>query len=194
MPLLDPAMCTVLLLNPDSTPLSGTNAPVSHVSKRQRLVRSAAAATAVPFYIASRMGKDGDDRQAVLDLPADGAYSYSPASLRNLWTDRGLSRTIAAHKRSSLIVAGSWLEIDVTFLTLTALADGFDLHILVDASPSQAADIRQAAMDRIIQAGAVPLSAPQMLGEWAERAQDDARRAALLELVASEYPVGSSLT
>ena len=40
--------------------------------------------------------------------------------------------------RSSLILAGFWLETTVTFLALPALASGFEVFVLMDATPASA--------------------------------------------------------
>jgi nicotinamidase-related amidase len=103
--------------------------------------------------------------------------------IRTLWAERGLAQVIAERKRSSVILAGRWLETDITILALSALADGFDAYILLDVSPSQDPDVRQFAIDRMLQAGAVPISTVQLLHEWAERSRDDTPRRALLYLL-----------
>jgi len=185
MPILDPADCILLLLN--VTPEPGGQPNDAQFSRRHRLIRAAALAAAVPVYTAMRDGWASNEQKPPEGSRSNGFHSYPSGMIRVLWAERGLAQTIAGHKRSSLILAGCWLEVDITFLALSALADGFDAHVLFDASPSQERDIRQLAIDRILQAGAVPLSTVQMLHEWAESSGDDARRHALLNLVGSDH-------
>ena len=192
MPILDPAECTLLLLN---TCLSDQSAPSPpcNLSRCYRLIHAAALAAAVPVYTATCQDRPGNEQATSRGSPTNATYHYSPGMMRALWSDRGLAQNIAGTKRSCLILAGCWLEIDVTFVALIALADGFDAHVCFDASPSQHVETRQIAIDRILQAGAVPLCTIQMIHEWAERSPDDERRRALLHLLASDQgaPIGA---
>ncbi len=46
--------------------------------------------------------------------------------------------------------------------------EGIDVSILMDATPSWLPETKQPAMDRLLQAGVVPMTTAQMVMEWAE--------------------------
>jgi hypothetical protein len=73
----------------------------------------------------------------------------------------------------------------VTFLALPALAAGFEVFVLTDASPACAEAAARPAADRLLQAGAVPITAHQLVAEWVE-ASDPEIRAALSPLLSTE--------
>ena len=177
MPLLDPVESTLLLLNTHAHP----PAELHTLSRRYDLIHTAALAAGVPVYAAVREDRTSDG-QSTPQVSPDNCYIYPPGMTRALWLKQGLARAISGQKRSTLVIVGSWLETDITFLALTALAGGFDAHVLFDASPCQNSAVQQIATDRMVQAGVVPLSTLQMLHEWAECCGDNVQRHTLLDL------------
>jgi hypothetical protein len=85
-----------------------------------------------------------------------------------------------------LILAGFWLETTVTFLALPALASGFEVFVLMDATPASAETSARPAADRLLQAGAVPITTRQLIAEWIEASPDGGGRSALSRLVPSD--------
>jgi nicotinamidase-related amidase len=101
------------------------------------------------------------------------------------WSRSGLDKALPAQRRSSLILAGFWLETTVTFLALPALAAGFEVVLLMDASPAWGDTAACPAADRLLQAGAVSVTTHQLMAEWME-ASDPVVRAALSPLLPTE--------
>jgi nicotinamidase-related amidase len=97
----------------------------------------------------------------------------------------GLPAVLGAQNRGSLILAGFWLETTVTFLALPALAAGLEVFVLMDASPAWVETAARAAADRLLQAGAVPVTTHQLIAEWME-ASDPVVLAALSPLVPTQ--------
>lgn len=81
------------------------------------------------------------------------------------------------------MVSGFWLETTVTFLVLPALACGFDVFLALDATPARSEDARGPAKDRLIQSGAVPTTAEQLVSEWMEASTDLDQRSALASMM-----------
>jgi hypothetical protein len=85
-----------------------------------------------------------------------------------------------------LILAGFWLETTVTFLALPALASGFEAFVLMDATPASTDASARPAADRLLQAGAVPITTRQLIAEWIEASPDGTVRSALSRLVPAD--------
>jgi hypothetical protein len=71
----------------------------------------------------------------------------------------------------------------VTFLAIPALASGFEVFILVDASPARTVTAAGPAADRLLHAGAVPITSHQLVAEWTEASPDPNVRSALSTLI-----------
>jgi len=99
------------------------------------------------------------------------------------WADSTLGLALAATNRSSVLICGYWLDEAVTFTSLHALGEGYDVYLLTDASPPLEADGRRAAILRLVQAGIVPTTTKQAIREWAADTIDPSLRAKLLALV-----------
>lgn len=187
MPLLDPVQSTLFFLNTDAhLPAELDTLQVQVLSRRYDLIHTAALAAGVPVYAAVREDRTSDGQSTPQASP-DNRYTYPPGMARAFWLKQGLAQAISSQKRSALVIVGSWLETDITFLALTALADGFDAHVVFDASPCKDPAVQQMTIDRMVQAGVVPLSTLQMLHEWAECCGDGVQRHTLLDLAGRAF-------
>jgi nicotinamidase-related amidase len=83
------------------------------------------------------------------------------------------------------VLAGFWLETRVTFMALPALAAGFEVFVIVDATAARNADARCAAIHRLLHAGAVLTTTHQLIGEWTETSSDPDQRSALSLLLST---------
>jgi nicotinamidase-related amidase len=84
----------------------------------------------------------------------------------NSWDDKNFVAAIEKTKRKKLIIAGLWTEACVTFPSIQAIHDGYDVFFVADASGDVSEVAHQMAVQRCIQAGAKPLTALQTLLEW----------------------------
>jgi nicotinamidase-related amidase len=185
-PLLQPAGCCVLLVDPRARHLGRLDA-TRHADPAcsLRLVIDATLAGAIPVHLAfaGRVPEPHDWISSLQSLPSTDVHALGSEGAS--WSRSGLDRALAAQHRSSLILAGFWLETVVTFLALPALAAGFEVFVLTDASPACAEAAARPAADRLLQAGAVPITAHQLVAEWVE-ASDPEIRAALSPLLSTE--------
>ena len=186
-PLLLPADCCVLLVDPRARHL-GRLVEARHAELAQclNLIPDAAAAGAVPIHLAFA-GAPPDPREWVA-APRSLAvvHVHRLGTAGSCWSGSGLHAALAAQARSSLILAGFWLETTVTFLALPALASGFEVFVLMDATPASADKSARPAADRLLQAGAVPITMRQLIAEWIEESSDGGRRSALSRLAPAD--------
>ncbi len=87
-------------------------------------------------------------------------------SSMNSWEDAKFVEAVAATGRKKLIMAALWTEVCLTFPALEALKAGYEVYAVEDASGGTSVTAHNAAMRRIEQAGAVPVTSLQVLLEY----------------------------
>jgi nicotinamidase-related amidase len=76
----------------------------------------------------------------------------------NSWEDPEFRAAIERTGRKKLIIAGLWTEVCVAFPALDALRAGYKVYVVADAIGGVSRVAHESAMQRMIQAGAVPIS------------------------------------
>jgi nicotinamidase-related amidase len=103
----------------------------------------------------------------------------------NAWEDPDFRQAVERTGRRKLILAGLWTEVCVAFPALDALRAGYQVYVVVDAIGGVSRVAHESAMQRMTQAGVVPIS---VLGLACELQRDwgrpDAER---LRVVMREY-------
>ncbi|MFO7564324.1 MAG: hydrolase [Enhygromyxa sp.] len=79
----------------------------------------------------------------------------------NAWLDDDYKRALEATGRKQIVVAGLWTEACVLFPTLELLAEGYEVFVPTDACGDVSLEAHERAVDRLVQAGAVPTNALQ---------------------------------
>ena len=99
----------------------------------------------------------------------------------NSWEDDDFRAAVQKTGRRKLIIAGLWTEICVAFPVLDALKEGYEVYVVADAIGGVSAAAHEAAMQRMVQAGAVPISVIGLAGElqrdWGREGADHLRAA-----------------
>jgi nicotinamidase-related amidase len=84
----------------------------------------------------------------------------------NTWEDPKVTDVVKKSGRKQLIIAGLFTEICVAMPTIQALNEGYDVFVVSDACGGVSLEAHEMAMQRMIQAGAVPINWFAVLGEW----------------------------
>ncbi len=84
----------------------------------------------------------------------------------NAWEDKHFLTAIEKLGRKKLIMSGLWTEVCLTFPALCALADGYEVYAVEDASGGESKAAHRMGMQRMIQAGAIPVTWQQVMYEW----------------------------
>jgi nicotinamidase-related amidase len=88
-------------------------------------------------------------------------------SSMNSWDDQKVRDALAANGRKKIIVAGLWTEVCNTTFALSAMLEGdYEIYMVADASGGTSKDAHDFAMQRMVQAGVVPMTWQQVLLEW----------------------------
>jgi len=89
----------------------------------------------------------------------------------NSWEDVDFRRAVEATGRTKLIMTALWTEVCLAFPTLDALREGYEIYPVVDAVGGTSPEAHRAGLERIVQAGAQPISwvslACELQRDWA---------------------------
>jgi nicotinamidase-related amidase len=84
----------------------------------------------------------------------------------NSWEDVEFREAIEKTGRKKLIMTALWTEACLTFPALDALAEGYEVYVVVDAVGGTSVAAHEAALRRIEQAGGKMISVPQLFCEF----------------------------
>ncbi|ARP92712.1 hydrolase [Bordetella genomosp. 9] len=85
----------------------------------------------------------------------------------NSWDDQKVRDALAANKRNKVIVSGLWTEVCNNAFALCAMLEGgYEIYMVADASGGTSKEAHDYAMQRMIQAGVVPVTWQQVMLEW----------------------------
>ncbi|ABR91244.1 Uncharacterized conserved protein [Janthinobacterium sp. Marseille] len=104
--------------------------------------------------------EDGPNGPLMPELKAqfpDAPYIARPGQI-NAWDNEDFVKAIKATGKKQLLIAGVVTEVCVAFPALSALAEGYEVFVVTDASGTFNEITRDAAWDRMSQAGAQLMS------------------------------------
>ena len=149
---------------------------VHHVTMLGRV----ATAFEVPVVLSTvyvRHGMSGTNPELREALP--GVEEIDRTTM-NSWEDPDFVAAVEATGRRKLILAGLWTEVCVAFPALDALRAGYDVYVVVDAIGGVSKVAHDAAVERMVQAGAVPITvlglACELQRDWGRDGADRLRK------------------
>src|SRR5207249_6367295 len=83
----------------------------------------------------------------------------------NAWDNPAWVKAIEATKRKTLLIAGTLTSVCMAFPTLSALAAGYKVFNIIDASGNWSKMTTDITMARVVQAGAMPIDTYAVLAE-----------------------------
>jgi len=89
----------------------------------------------------------------------------------NPWENVDFRAAVEAVGRKKLVMAALWTEVCLALPALDAMRDGYEVYPVVDAVGGTSAEAHHAALERMVQAGAQPISwmslACELQRDWA---------------------------
>jgi nicotinamidase-related amidase len=110
----------------------------------------------------------------------------------NAWEDPNVTDVVKKSGRKQLVLAALYTEICLAMPAIQALAEGYDVFIVTDASGGVSAEAHDMAVRRMVTAGAVPITWLAVLGEW-QRDWAREKTAAGVAAVVAEHGGGSAV-
>lgn len=114
-------------------------------------------------------GPNGPLVPELKEMFPDAPYIARPGQI-NAWDNEDFVKAVKATGRKQIVIAGVVTDVCVTFPTLSALAEGFEVFVVTDASGTFNTTVQQAAWSRMVQAGAQMMNwfsvACELQGDW----------------------------
>jgi len=83
----------------------------------------------------------------------------------NTWEDANVIQQVNAIGRDRVVLGGLWTSVCIVGPALSALAQGYEVYVIADACGDVSVEAHNRAVDRMVQAGARPMTALQYLLE-----------------------------
>jgi len=83
----------------------------------------------------------------------------------NTWEDANVIKQVNAIGKNRIVLAGLWTSVCIVGPALSALDQGFEVYVVTDACGDVSAEAHERAVERMVQAGARPMTALQYILE-----------------------------
>lgn len=164
--LLTPDSCAVALIDYQPQMFFGTT---SHerttILHNVRAIAKASKLFKVPTILTTVAAKSfsGDMVPEVQSVFPE--YTPIDRTSMNSWEDVNFRKAIEATGRKKIVLAGLWTEVCVSFPTIQMIAEGYEIYVPTDACGDITTEAHERAVQRIIEAGAVPMTSFQYMFE-----------------------------
>ncbi|MCL1913559.1 MAG: hydrolase [Eubacteriaceae bacterium] len=165
--LLDPEQCAFIVIDHESQMYFG----VESMSRRcivnnTAALMKAAKAFGVPTILTTVTEKEfsGPIAKRLVDITPEQTPIDRTAI--NCWEDENLKKAAIATGRKKFLLAGLWTEACINFPALSMLEEGFEVYVVADCCGGATKMAHDMAMQRMIQAGVVPMTWQQTMLEW----------------------------
>lgn len=164
--LLSPANHALLLIDFQSQMAFATKS-IDAVELRNNaaLISQAAAGFKVPTVLTTVAEKSFSGPMFDEIKAAFPGHAVIDRTSMNTWEDEHIAIEINRLDKNRLVLAGLWTSVCIVGPVLSALEQGFEVYVVADACGDVSTAAHEFAMQRMIQAGARPMTALQYLLE-----------------------------
>src|SRR5712672_4227122 len=103
---------------------------------------------------------------------------YFDRTTMNTWEDKSVIEEVNRIGKGRIVLAGLWTSVCIAGPALSALDQGFEVYVVTDACGDVSEEAHERAIERMVQAGARPMTSVQYLLElqrdWARAETYDA--------------------
>jgi nicotinamidase-related amidase len=177
---LPPAVSTLSVTDPLLTPANSALVVIDYQPNQIKAVKSMDVELLERNIISvARLGKTYGLPIVLSTVNADKGVGHTLPALKdvlsdnveldrtqiNSWEDVGFRKAVEATGRKKLIMCALWTEICLAFPALDAMRAGYEVFPVVDAVGGTSIEAHRAGLERIVQAGAQPISWVSLSGE-----------------------------
>ncbi|MDR7369922.1 hydrolase [Flavobacterium aquidurense] len=91
--------------------------------------------------------------------------SYIDRTTMNTWEDVNAHKAITGKGKKKIVLGGLWTSVCIVGPALSAISEGYEVYIITDASGDVSKEAHEMAINRMVQAGAKPMTSVQYLLE-----------------------------
>ena len=167
----------------------------THSISRENLVNNAVATAKVarlynmPIVLSTIAVKAGYQQDTITEIRAvlDGVEAIDRSHV-NAWEEAPFRDAIVATGRQKFIMAGLWTEVCLMYPALDMMREGYEVYALSDVSGGTTVDAHNRAMQRLIQAGAVPVTWEAVMAELGRLGKDNYDMAGFMDIMNEHMP------
>lgn len=143
------------------------NIPVEQLRNNVGLVAGASKIFNVPTIVTTVAEKSfsGPVLPEVLEFYPKTPTSYMERTSMNSWEDAAVYKAIVAKGKKFVVFSGLWTSVCIVGPVLSAISDGYTVYFITDACGDVSEEAHIMAVNRMIQAGAIPMTSLQYLLE-----------------------------
>lgn len=189
--MLTPSDCTVALIDYQPAMFSGVH---SHdrttIIQNVQIVAKAARLFKVPTILTTVAAESfsGALISEITDI-FPGQTPIDRTSI-NAWLDQNFKKAVVNAGRKKIVLAGLWTEACVLFPTLDLLKAGYDVYVPTDACGDITREAHERAVQRLVQAGGVPVTSLQFLFELQQDWARSETYNGCMEIMTAHSPYG----
>ncbi len=162
--LLTPHNAALLIIDYQPTQINSINSMPRHLLISNMVaVAGLTKAFGMPIVLSTVNVKTGINKETITPLleVLQGLPSYDRTSI-NAWEDKEFHEAVENTGKKKLIMCALWTEACLSFPTLDALKEGYEVYPVVDAVGGTSTIAHEMALRRIEQAGAKLISIAQL--------------------------------
>ena len=187
--LLTPDNCVIVLIDHQPFQLADVN---SHEPTMVINNVTALAKTAKAFNIPTILTTVNEERGGLIFKTVQDVFPNQKTINRtfiNAWEDRRVVEAVEKTGRKKLVIAALWSEMCLAMPAIQAMAEGYDVYVVTDASGGVSSEAHDMAIRRVVAAGAQPITWIGMAGELQ---RDWARPAGMVTRILLDHAGGSA--
>jgi nicotinamidase-related amidase len=129
------------------------------------LIANAAAGFKVPTVLTTVAEKSFSGPMFTEIAEAFPGQAMLDRTSMNTWEDAAVIKKINEIGKTRLVFAGLWTSVCIVGPTLSAIAQGFEVYVITDACGDVSTEAHERAVERMVQAGARPMTSLQYMLE-----------------------------
>ncbi len=121
----------------------------------------------VPVVLSAINPKDnGDVFPEITNLfPKQEVFDRKVKSF-DAFEDENTWNAFKSTQRKKVVVSGLWTSMCFTYTALHAIKEGYDVYGLIDAAGDSTPDAHNYGVERMLQAGVIPITLESLVSEW----------------------------
>ncbi|HET6421797.1 MAG TPA: hydrolase [Geobacteraceae bacterium] len=164
--MLTPEECSLALIDYQPAMFAGVHShDRTSIIQNVQIVAKAAKLFNVPTILSTVAAKSFSG--AMIPEVTSVFPDYAPIDRTsiNAWLDGNFRDAVEKTGRKKIVLAGLWTEACVLFPAIDLLRSGYEVYIPTDACGDISEEAHERAVQRLVQAGAVPMNSLQFLFE-----------------------------
>jgi nicotinamidase-related amidase len=191
--LLTPDNCALMFIDHQPFQIGGVkNIEITDLINNTVLLAKAAKAFKVPTLLTTVVKDRGGNLLKQLQDVFPEQVPIDRTQI-NTWEDEQCVAWVKQTGRKKIVMAALWTEICLAFPAIQALGEGYEVYFVTDASGGISDEAHQMGIQRMIQAGAVPLTSMVFMAELQRDWQRGTAAAVAEMLLAHGGATGSNL-